>query len=132
MKMQDYCAYTSIEQRDALGKVIERPEREFPYSFSLHCKWVADEKDLEKSLKLESSGSVYSDRMYQSNSDKYNQACRDVFGNEGQYFDKRTPKNIEKMLRQYFGIPSLVLTHIYKECNLSSGYPTWAFTYRYK
>lgn len=28
------------------GKVIERPERQYPYSFSLHCKWVADEKDL--------------------------------------------------------------------------------------
>jgi len=118
--------------RDALNNIIERTEQEHPYSFSNHCTWVANESVLAKAEKLINSGVVYSDRMFEADADKYDQSCRDIFNNQGQNFSSRLPKDIEKMLRLYFDTSSLVLTHIYKSCNVSNGFPTWAFTYCYE
>lgn len=130
--MYDHNPYTSLEQRDVLGEVIERTEREYPYSFSRHCAWVASEKVLEEANKLGNTGNVYSDRLYEQDCNKYNQVCRDVFGDEGQYFDNRSDKKIEKFLRKYLEVPDLVLTHVHKECNVGNGYPTWSFKYSHK
>ena len=125
-------ATRTLNYRDALGNIIERNEHEYPYSFSNHCTWVASHNELAEAEKLTNSGVIYSDRMFEAAADKYNQACRDIFNNQGQNFSSRLPKDIEKMLRLYFDTPSLVLTHIYKSCNVSNGFPIWAFTYCYK
>ena len=74
---------------------------------------------------------VYSDRLYQWDSEKYNASCMAVWGNRGQYFYQRSPESIEMFLSLYFG-REVILTAIEVEENASSGYPYWAFYFRNK
>ncbi|MDO8415183.1 MAG: hypothetical protein Q7S87_03105 [Agitococcus sp.] len=77
------------------------------------------------------NNSSYSDRLYQWDDEKYNRICRQIFGNEAQVWDARTPMQTEQFLREYFDKPELVLTKIMKGTNVSSGYPYWYFEYCY-
>lgn len=75
------------------------------------------------------TGSVYSDRLFQQDYEKHDEICQKVFGNRGQYWDKREPKQIEKFLSEYFG-KKITLTRITEYCNQSTGYPCWRFDYK--
>jgi len=59
---------------------------------------------------------------------KFNECCKKVWGNEGQYFSNREPKDIEKFLSLYWN-KKIELTAIEECCNVSSGYPIWIFYY---
>lgn len=117
--------------RDFVGNIIERTEREYPYSFSTHCTWLCSDTVKKKAAKMSDSSTIYSDRLYEANSTLFNQACRDVWKNEGQYFDKRRPQDIEKFLQRYYDNSSIVLTQIYKSCNTYNGYPCWCFLFAF-
>ena len=47
----------------------------------------------------EINDTVYSDRLYQWDYEKYNKLCEKHFGDKGQYFSNRNPKNIENFLK---------------------------------
>lgn len=74
--------------------------------------------------------SVYSDRLYGWNYDKYNEACMRVWGNTGQgFYSNRTPDQVEKFLQIYTGDDSIRLHRILRFENYSNGYPYWRFDY---
>lgn len=114
---------------DFEGNVIERTEQEYPYSFSQNCTWAILGKKREDIDKNKKRGGFYSDHMYQQDYLKYNLACELVWGNKGQYFDSRSPREIEKMLQLYTENPNIRLYRIVKQCNVSTGYPVWFFGY---
>lgn len=51
------------------------------------------------------------------------------FGDEGDYFDRRTPAAIQAFLRDTLNLPELQLTRIEEHCNANSGYPYWHFSF---
>ena len=112
---------------DFENNVIERTEHDYPYSFSTRCTWAILGEKRKKIEALDTLSGVYSDRLFQSDSLAYNMACRAVWDNEGQYFDSRSPKDIEKMLQLIYSNPKLKLYRILKSCNVSNGYPVWYF-----
>ena len=71
------------------------------------------------------NGSIYTDRLLMWDFDKHDKLCQKHFGNERQGWRDRSPKLIEKFLRDWGEDPKLVLTRIVEYCNLSTGYPTW-------
>lgn len=104
------------------GEPITRTKASHPYSYQPFEVWRSD--------KEQGDSGVYSDRLYQWDSQKFNACCREVWGNEGQYFDDRSPEDIERFLQLYFDKPGIRLTRIVECCNQSSGYPLWYFNYR--
>lgn len=106
---------------DENGKPVLQTPITHPYSYDAYVIW---------GRKTNNSGSVYSDRLYQWDSQKYNELCRLIWNNESQYFDQRNPSDIQTFLRRYNDNEQIVLTMIMKCCNVSSGYPIWIFFYR--
>lgn len=94
-----------------------------PYSFHPYVTW-GDKKD-------KVTGSVYSDRLYQWDSELHDDLCLKYFGNKGQTWNPidRSPEVIEKFLRDYLNDPELKLVYIEKHCHMASGYPIWFFAY---
>lgn len=112
---------------DSEGNVISRTESDYPYSFSEHCIWAIMGKKRTAIDKMNTRDGVYSDRLQQQDALKFEMACRSVWGNQGQRFDSRFPKDIEKMLQIVYDNPKLKLYRTVKSCNASTGYPVWYF-----
>lgn len=113
---------------DAKGHKIERTKKDYPYSYSLHCTWIANKKILEKVEKMKKS-CVDSDRLFQYNPNKYNSSCRSVFDDIRQDFNHRSPESIEEFLRLYYEDNSIILYEIKECCNVSNGFPVWSFMF---
>ena len=73
--------------------------------------------------------SVYSDRLFQWDSQKYNQCCREVWKNEAQSFYDRDASDIEKFLQLYLGDSNVRLCRVLQDENRATGYPYWRFDY---
>jgi hypothetical protein len=103
-----------------------RSKQEFPYSYD-EFKTFDSRKDIET---MKNISTIWSDHLYRFAQERgydYNAACRQVWGNEGQYFDRRSPSSIEKFLRIYFGKDDIKLLQVFEGCNPSDGYPYWKF-----
>lgn len=100
------------------GEPVQRTPREYPYAFDRFCTWRGKVERTEHS--------AYSDRMYQWDWEKFNAACETVWGNHGQYFDGRTPGEIQRFLSLYYG-HDVILTGVEKACNWANGFPCWIF-----
>lgn len=73
-------------------------------------------------------GSAYSDRLLQWRPYPEVRAfMRQHFGNEGDYYDNRSPQAIEAFLRDTLNLPQLQLVRIEEHCCQSSGFPVWYF-----
>ena len=83
----------------------------------------------QKDFNRESDSATWSDRLWEWDSKKYNEICQKVWGNTGQMFYDRKPKEIEQFLSLYYG-EKIILTAIEQETNASNGYPYWIFYYR--
>ena len=106
---------------DLEGNKVKRTPYDFPYSYDPYVQWMGD-------YNKDNSPSVYSDRLWRWDSDKFNKCCEEVFGDRGQYFDNRAPEKINEFLNKYFG-KKVKLTAILNCCNVSSGFPYWRFNY---
>ena len=73
---------------------------------------------------------IYSDRLYQWDSSKYNQLCKKHFGNEGQSFFGRETSKIQDFLSEYLG-KNIEICRIEQLENQSNGYPYWRFDFKY-
>lgn len=106
------------------GFPVERTKTKYPYSYDAfrvyRRHWSPNDK------------CVYSDRMFEWDSEKFNECCKEVFGNSGQLFGNRKPDGIQKFLRLYFEDDDIFLTGIMEGCNMSNGYPYWIFYYTSK
>jgi hypothetical protein len=98
-----------------------KSRHEYPYSYSPRILFGNEDKV---------SGSVYSDRLYQWDSKKYDSLCEKHWGNRGQHFAERCtePKKIEEFLSDYLG-KKITLTMVVEWCNVSNGYPLWSLHY---
>lgn len=114
------CGYYDLE-----GNPIERTKDEYPYSYDA---FVTYKSNYDKTNKY---NTVYSDRLYQWDYEKYNNYCMEIWGDRGQYFYNRTHGDIEKFLGLYFD-KEIVLNVIMEGCNVASGYPYWVFIFNYK
>jgi hypothetical protein len=112
---------------DSNGKPVAKTKEQCPYNYDSFVVWKGD----YKKDNYDNNHTVYCDRMWQQDWDKYNKCCREVWGNEGQYFDNRTPESIEKFLSLYYNRP-IKLTIIMEGCNWSTGYPVWIFFFEYR
>lgn len=106
-------------------ELIVRTKHTHPYSYEPFTLYGgrADITDTQN---------AYSDRLFQWDSDKFNKACIEVWGNKGQRFDNRTSSEIEQFLRIYTGNGKLKLVWVVQECNVSNGYPVWYFQWKNK
>lgn len=78
----------------------------------------------------ESNGTVYSDRLTRWYPHAEVRAkMRQHFGDEGDYYDSRSPTAIQAFLQDLLSRPKLQLTRIEEHCCQSSGYPVWQFQY---
>lgn len=78
---------------------------------------------------IESNHTVYSDRMFQWDSKKYNELCDKHFGNQSQYFyEDRSHESVEKFLIEYIS-KDIILQRIVRYVNASNGFPYWRFDY---
>lgn len=73
---------------------------------------------------------VYSDRLYQWNSEKYDKCCKKVWNNVGQWFEERckNPENIQTFLSLYFE-KECDLVAVITTTNVSTGFPLSCFYY---
>ena len=105
---------------DLDGNSVERVPQEYPYSYSPYVTYKNGEKE-------DITNTVFSDRLLQWDFKKYDTLIQKHFGNEGQYFDNRSPKKIEAFLSDYFDKPNIKLIAIMKGANMANGYPYWIF-----
>ena len=108
-----------FHNRDIDGKIVERSMQDYPYSFTNTAVWKGD--NYQKTTDF-----VCSDRLRGWDPEKFDQACKEVFGDKSQVFYKRSPEDIEKFLKKAIGI-DLELTGIEIACNATNGYPYWVF-----
>lgn len=110
---------------DENGRPVERSKMQFPYSYSPFVVW----------RKAGTTGpgehAVYSDRLFQWDSNKHDSLCLKHFGDRGQMWSSRSPAAIEAFLRDYFGRQDLELQLVMEGCNVASGYPYGVFYYRH-
>jgi hypothetical protein len=117
---ENECEYIGFD-----GKPITRTKEKYPYSYEPYFIWKKD------NFKNGNNQTVYSDRLFQWDSKKFNECSEKVWKNSGQYFDNRNPSDIEKFLSLYYG-EDIELTGIMQCCNLSNGYPIWIFLFNDK
>jgi len=105
------------------GVNTKRTPQTHPYSFDGYVTY-------RNGTNEEVNGTVYSDRLQQWDYQKTENLKQKHFGNKGDYYDNRTPEQIEAFLSEYFEKPVKII-FIMKYCNFSSGYPTWRFDYKH-
>ena len=107
---------------DEYDNPVERTPMTHPYSFDGYVEWRGGKNE-------KVNATVYSDRLWQWDYNKYNECMQKVFGNQKQMFDNNDNNKIEQMLRLYMNNPKLKLILVMKYCNWSNGYPVWRFDY---
>lgn len=120
-RINDYGEIVRPKYVNLKGYEIKRTPITHPYSYD---EFVIYKKDYDEN----NHNAVYSDRMILWDFDKFEKCCQNVFGNTGQYFNNRTPEDINKFLNLYFG-KQTKLTAILEGCNKANGYPYWVFIY---
>lgn len=75
--------------------------------------------------------SLYSDRMWQQDNEKYGELSRKYFSNAGHHWSQRKIVDIESFLSDFVG-RKIILVAVYQYENWSNGYPHWRFDYRYR
>jgi len=111
--------YTPI---DEFGNKVTKTKDKYPYSYDGHVTWRGMENQ-------HNQNTVWTDRLYQWDYEKYNNLCEKYFGNTSQYWNNREPEKVELFLQDYLEKPNLKLVLIMEYCNASSGYPLWRFIY---
>lgn len=101
----------------------ERPRSEYPYSYTCFISW--------SDFNVIPNGSVYTDRLWQWNSHKYDKLCNEHFGDKGQCWSGRNSKKVQEFLRDYLDKPNLKLAFIKQSCNRSNGFPYWCLAYNH-
>lgn len=112
--------YENPKYVDLDGNEVKKNPITNPYDYDEYVEWKCgyEKEDF----------AVYSDRLMQWDSKKYDKCYKEIFGKKGQSFNKDNPNGIEKFLSMYFG-EKVRLTTIMRGCNWLSGFPYWVFFY---
>ena len=114
--------YNCCDFVDLYGEPVERTKDDYPYSYDPFLVWSNGE--IGDDVKT-----VYSDRLYQWDSSKFESVSNKIWGKYSQYFDDKEPHEIEAFLSEYMD-KKIRLVAIMECCNHSSGFPYWRFCYR--
>lgn len=106
---------------DLEGKKVKKTPVTHPYNFDDYVEWKGNYRQFDSA--------VYSDHLYQWDTEKYKKCYEKAFKNNGQRFDSRNVSGIRDFLSMYFE-KEIELTAIMQGCNRSSGFPYWIFFYR--
>jgi len=110
--------------RNERGRPVERTRTEFPHSYDPYVVWRAPEGTPQ------TTSTVYSDRLYEWDSDRFDKLSMKHFGNVAQlWWNSREPSKIQAFLRDYQDNQHILLTLIMDYCNRTTGCPTWRFDY---
>lgn len=118
-----------MEERDYIFNNSEAPIHVFigldgreVSAEELHFVWKS------RNFKPEGYNSWYSDRMYESNPEKFRSSVVAVWPYipDRQFFDCTEPEDVNKFLNLYLG-RDVELTAILMAVNASTGYPYWMF-----
>jgi len=112
---------TWFEGHQVGGQGGARTKETHPYNYDPFTTWLGSETP---------DGSAYTDHLFTWGPAKHDRLCEKHFGNAGQHWANREPEAIEAFLRDYLEAPRLVLCEIQEQCNQSSGFPCWFFSYR--
>lgn len=107
---------------DENGNPVKKTKREYPYSYDPYVYWDSHKKK-------EKTHTVYSDRMWQWDYAKYNQASTKAFGSAKQILTGITGGQMQELLRAYYDNDKIELLLVVEYCNISNGYPLWRFDY---
>lgn len=102
------------------GEPITRTQQSHPYNYQCFETFSNGEKG---------KSDVWTDRLWRWDDEKYNDCCKQVWGDEGQVFSHRSPATIEYFLRLYFDDDSIVLNRVVQSCNQANGFPVWYFAF---
>ena len=108
-------------RKNIYGELVSRTISAYPYSFDPVATFKRDWK--------ETDNVVFSDKLMDEDYDRFGECCMAVFQNKSQSFDRRDTLDINRFLSMYLG-KDVLLTGIEICCNVSNGYPYWAFYYR--
>lgn len=94
----------------------------YPYTYDPFLIYFNEKAESESTV------TIYSDRLWQWDYDKYNLLCKKHFGNEGQIWENREPEKIQAFLCDWTGKEVILIANI-QYVNMLSGYPVWRFDY---
>lgn len=123
-----YCGYTGIDDNmggryygpvDEHGKKPYRTKVEWPYSYSAFVQ-----ERVYKDGHLDSC--IYTARLHLWYDHKKLKDLEEKhFGNRGDYWNRRSAKQIEAFLQELKEDPSIRVSLVMEECNVGNGYPIW-------
>jgi hypothetical protein len=117
MKHYGYLYGMGLDEND---RPVERNKIDYPYSYDGFVVYRFGENS-------EATGTIYSDRLFQWDPEKYDILCEKHFGNSGQMWGHRDPDKIRDFLSEYTGDVELQIVFIMEYCNQANGYPYWRF-----
>lgn len=94
-----------------------------PYSYDPIIQWQSEDKELK------ATNTVYSDRLFQWDANKYAELTKKHFDDSGSNWVNRDHEKIELFLKEYFDNNELKLVSVIEYCNQATGYPCWRFDY---
>lgn len=107
---------------DINGDPVQRTVMSHPYSYDAFVKYRGGQNE-------EITHSVYSDRLLGEFSQEVLKAAKlKHFKSDGDFYDKRDPKDVERFLSELYGKPVKLIV-IIQDCNVSNGFPLWAFLF---
>lgn len=115
--------YFTISLVDEFDNPIEKTPQSHPYSYDGFVTY-------RNGQNKDASGTIYSDRLLQWDYERTRLLMKKHFGNTGDYYDNRSPEQIESFLKEWTGEKNLKLILVMQYCNKSSGYPLWRFDYK--
>jgi len=101
----------------------EHPISDFKYSYTSFISWY--------DKKVTPEASVDTDRIWEMLPSKHDRLCRKNFGDIGQWWQDRKPKDIENFLREWYKEPKLKLAFVKQNCKKSNGNPYWTLAFKY-
>lgn len=108
---------------DIDGNPVRRTKLEYPYSYDCYILYQREEKVDKR------AHAVYHDRMWESDSVKFDMAWKDA-GGDGFRFNNAPTDVVEKFLRLFYEDNGLTLEAIGEGANQSTGYPYWVFWFK--
>lgn len=101
-----------------------RTRSEYMYSYSPILRYQGNDTDHPN------LSSVYHDRMWGWDYDKYRRCAKEAYGDAGQMgLENHSITQHEKLLRSFFDDETIVLVRLIEYCNASNGYPCYRFDY---
>ena len=84
------------------NETVKKPY-DYPNDFDEYIQWICDD------FFDKPNHAIYTDKLYEYDSDKYKKCSIKIWGNDELDFDNRTPIEIEKFLSLYFNKYKIIL-----------------------